>query len=71
MPMGLIRAGVRLASLLPNDATSKVNDKLRENGIGIDIGKIKPEDLEELVDQLSDLQVDIQDGKETVRIYVE
>lgn len=71
VPMGLIRAGVRLASLLPNDATSKVNDKLKEKGIGIDIGKIKPEDLEELVDQLSDLQVDIQDGKETVRVYVE
>ena len=71
VPMALIRSGVKLASLLPTDATSKVNEKLQEKGIGIDIGKIKAEDLEELVDSLSDLQVDIQDGKETVRVYVE
>jgi len=71
VPMGLIRAGVRLASLLPSDATSKVNEKLKEKGIAIDLGKIKAEDLENLVDSLGDLEVDIQDGKETVRIYVE
>ena len=71
VPMGLIRAGVRLASVLPSDATSKINEKLKEKGIPIDLGKIKAEDLENLVDSLSDLQVDIQDGKETVRIYVE
>ncbi len=71
VPMGLIRAGVRLASLLPSNATSKVNEKLKEKGIGIDIGKIKAEDLENLVDSLSDLQVDVQGGKEKVRIYVE
>ena len=71
VPMGLIRAGVRLASVLPSNATSKVNEKLKEKGVDIDIGKIKAEDLENLVDSLSDLQVDIQDGKESVRIYVE
>ena len=71
VPMGLIRAGVRLASVLPSDATSKVNEKLKEKGIDIDLGKIKAEDLENLVDSLSDLEVDIQDGQEKVRIYVE
>lgn len=71
VPMGLIRAGVKLASVLPSDATSKVNEKLNEKGIGIDIGKIKAEDLENLVDSLADLEVDIKDGKEKVRIYVE
>ena len=71
VPMGLIRAGVRLASVLPSVATSKINERLKERGIGVDVGKIKAEDLEDLVDSLSDLQVDVQDGKETVRIYVE
>ena len=71
VPMGLIRAGVKLASVLPSNATSKVNEKLKEKGVGIDRGKIKAEDLENLVDSLSDLEVDIQDGKEKVRIYVE
>ena len=71
VPMGLIRAGVKLASVLPSNATSKVNEKLKEKGVDIDRGKIKAEDLENLVDSLSDLEVDIQDGKEKVRIYVE
>ena len=71
VPMGLIRAGVKLASVLPSNATSKVNEKLKEKGVAIDLGKIKAEDLENLVDSLSDLEVDIQDGKEKVRKYVE
>ena len=69
--MGLIRAGVRLASVLPSNATSKINEKLKKNGIPIDLGKIKAEDLEDLVNSLSDLKIDIQDGNEKVRIYVE
>ena len=71
VPMALFRAGVRLVSVLPSDATSKINGKLKEKGIPIDLGKIEGEDLEDLVDSLSDLQVNIQDGNEKVRIYVE
>ena len=71
VPMGLIRAGVKLASVLPSNATSKINEKLKENGVPIDLEKIKAEDLEALVDSLSDLEVDIQGGNDTVRIYVE
>ena len=71
VPMGLIRAGVRLASVLPSGATSKINERLKDNGVPIDLGKIKAEDLEELVNSLSDLEVDVQDGNESVRIYVE
>ena len=71
VPMALFRAGVRLVSVLPSDATSKINEKLKEKGIPINLGKIEGEDLEDLVDSLSDLQVNIQDGNEKVRIYVE
>lgn len=71
VPMGLIRAGVKLASVLPSNATSKINEKLKENGVPFDLGKIKADDLEDLVNSLSDLEVDIQDGDEKVRIYVE
>ena len=72
VPMALFRAGVRLVSVLPSDATSKINEKRKEKGIPIDLGKIKGEDLEDLVNSLSDFQVDVQgDGKEKVRIYVE
>jgi hypothetical protein len=36
----------------------------------MDFSKIKPEDLEELVTQLNDLQVEVE-GKEKIRIFCE
>ena len=47
VPMGLIRAGVRLASVLPSKATSKINEKLKEKGVPIDVEKIKSGDLDD------------------------
>jgi hypothetical protein len=71
VPMALIRAGVKLTSLIPPQAYDKVDSALKEKGIDFDMRNIKPDDIEELVSALSDLEVDIQDGKEFVRVYVE
>jgi len=70
VPYKLIRAGLKLASFVPKNAQSKVNEALRDKGIDIDFSKIKPEDLEEIISQLDDISVNI-DGKETVRIFSE
>jgi len=71
VPMALIRTGVRLASLLPTDATNKVNETLREKGMATDLRNLKPERLEQPVDALTDLEVAVRDGNEKVRIFVE
>ena len=71
VPMSLIRSGVKLAALVPGDATSRMNEKLREKGIGIDVGNLKSEDLDQLVDALADMEVDVQGGKEHVRVFGE
>ncbi len=72
VPLDLVRAGMRLAALLPATASDQVNKALRENGVNIDISKVKPENLEELVDHLRDLTVQV-DGErgERVRVYCE
>jgi SHOCT-like domain len=70
VPMKLIRAGLKLAAFLPRDAQSQVNDALREKGFDLDLSKLKPEDLEEVVANLDDLTVDVE-GKQKVRIYSE
>ena len=57
--MQLLRAGVRLAGLLPAQALYRANHAMQEQGIPIDLTQIKPENLEELVDQLNDLTVDV------------
>jgi hypothetical protein len=71
IPMQLLRAGVRLASLIPVQARDQVNHALREQGMQIDLTQIKPENLEELVDQLSELTVDVDDKHSRVRVFCE
>jgi hypothetical protein len=70
VPMKLIRAGLKLAAFLPRDAQSQVNDALKEKGMDLDLSKLTPQDLEELVANLDDLTVDVE-GKQKVRIYSE
>jgi len=71
VPMSLIHAGIKLTYLIPPPAVNHMNEALKEKGVDFDLRNIKPEDLEQLVDALSDLEVDVESGKEKVRVYVE
>jgi hypothetical protein len=71
VPMQLLRAGVRLSSLIPPKARDEVNAAMAREGIAFDINQLKPENLEELVDHLSDLTVDVDQEKTKVRIFCE
>ena len=71
VPMQLLRAGVRLSSLIPPRARDEVNAAMRKEGIPFDINQLKPENLEELVEHLSDLTVDVDQEKTKVRIFCE
>jgi hypothetical protein len=68
VPMQLLRAGVRLAGLIPPHALNKVNDAIHKRGIAFDLGQIKPENLEGLVEQLSDLSVDVDQRDEHAKV---
>ena len=72
VPMTLIRSGMKFTSLLPVEARDKVTGALREKGIDFDMRNLKPEDLDEFLEALSDLEVDVvsSDG-ETVKVFVE
>ena len=71
VPMQLLRAGVRLSSIIPPAARDQVNAALREHGVPFDLHQLKPENLEELVDQLNELTVDVDQEKTRVRIFCE
>ena len=71
VPMGLIRAGVKLATVLPSNTSQVVNDALEQQGLNVDLRNLKPEDLEHLIDALGDLEVDIHDDNQRVRVYTE
>ncbi|MEI9994640.1 MAG: hypothetical protein WDM91_08605 [Rhizomicrobium sp.] len=71
VPMQLLRAGVKLTSIIPPRARDEVNAALKKEGIEIDIGKLTPESLEEIVEQLRDLTVDVDNDKAKVRVFCE
>jgi hypothetical protein len=75
VPMQLLRAGVKLAYLIPAAALQKANLAMHEKGIPVDLTQIKPDNLEELVEQLSDLTVDVDqkdaNTKVKVRVFCE
>jgi len=74
VPMQLLRAGVRLASLIPQQAHEQLDEALSRHGVPLTLSQIKPENLEELIDHLEDLTVDVE-GKEgnatKVRVFCE
>jgi len=70
VPLALLRAGVRLASLIPGSAQAEVNRALREQGINVDVSQIKPENINEIIDQLRDLTVDIDHKSDDVKIKI-
>jgi hypothetical protein len=72
VPMSLIRAGIKLTSLIPPQAYDKVNSALHEKGIEFDVRSIKSEDIEDLIEALGDMEVDIESSKgEKVKVFVE
>jgi hypothetical protein len=74
VPMQLLRAGVRLASLIPAQAHEQLDEALSRHGVPLTLSQIKPENLEELIDHLEDLTVDVDGnhGNSTkVRVFCE
>ncbi|MGA0599966.1 SHOCT-like domain-containing protein [Caulobacter sp. KR2-114] len=71
VPMQLLRAGVRLSALIPPQAREQVNAAMARQGIAFDLNQLKPENLEDLIEQLSDLTVDVDADNAKVRVFCE
>jgi polyhydroxyalkanoate synthesis regulator phasin len=70
VPFKLIRSGIKWISFIPKEAREKVNESLRDKGIDMDFTKLTEEGLAELVENLSDLTIEVE-GEEKVRVYCE
>lgn len=66
VPLALIRTGIKLAAVLPDEVNEKLGKK------GVDLTKLSELEGDELYQSLRELQVDVdsEDG-ETVRIFCE
>jgi hypothetical protein len=71
VPLSLIRAGMKLTSLIPTQATDGIHEALKEKGIDMDLRDLAGEGLDELLEALGDLEVQVQSENEQIHIYVE
>ena len=62
VPMQLLRAGVRLAALIPQQAHDNLDAAFNKHGVPLTLSQIKPENLDELIEHLDDLTVDVDGG---------
>jgi hypothetical protein len=70
VPFKLIRAGLKFAAFIPREAHHKVHQAFKEKGMDVDLARITPQDLEEILSNLDDMTVEV-DGKDKVRIFCE
>ena len=68
MPLSLIRAGMKFATLMPWKPPSTWTGLLKK-GLSFDIKHLKREDMDELVSALQDSVINIDNEKELIKIY--
>ncbi len=70
VPFKLIRAGLKFAAIIPLKAQEPVREALKAKGLDVDLAKITPEDLEDILANLDDLTVEVE-GRDRVRVFCE
>jgi hypothetical protein len=72
VPLELLRAGVRLAALLPSVAYEPINRALKSSGVDVDVSTLKTKDLEDIVRHLGEVAIDVTGEQgEQVRVFCE
>lgn len=70
VPLALVRSGLKLTSLIPPQAMNEINDQMSQHGMSIDFNNLKPEDIDELIEALREMEINVNsaDG-DNVRVY--
>ena len=71
VPLQLLRAGVRLAALIPPQALAQANAELNRSGVPFDLTQLKPEQLEALVEHLEEVTLEVDQPDAKVRVFCE
>lgn len=70
IPLSLVRAGLKLTNLIPPPAMEQINKSMADHGMSMDLSNIKPEELEDLITSLREMEVNVDAvNGDTVRVY--
>ena len=71
IPLAILRAGVKLGSLIPLSAHERIDEAMSQHGVHFNWKNLDDAAIDELIDSLADLQVDADGRKHEVRIRTE
>ncbi len=71
IPILLVRAGMKLGSIIPESGYAALSANLGQHGIDLDLDSLNKNGIGALVDALSSSSIDIDTEHEKVRIYCE
>ncbi len=71
IPFQLVRAGMKIGSLMPINIREKVDSKLEENGVHFKLSEIDPKNIEEFIQAMNDFKINVDTESERVDIYCE
>lgn len=71
VPLGLLRAGLKLKGLLPGKARAQVDVAMQERGLNFNIDDLDAKSLEAIVAALSETRIEIDSDKERVQVFCE
>jgi hypothetical protein len=71
VPINLIRAGMKFATLMPSDTAEHMDRAFKERGLSFDVKKLKEEDLQGLIEALRETEINVDSERELIRIFSE
>jgi len=71
VPLSLIRAGVKFATLIPSDTAEHVDKAFKEKGFSFDVKKLKEEDIQDMIAALENSEINVDNERELIKIYSE
>lgn len=70
VPLALLRTGLKLTSLIPPQAMEQITQSMGEHGMAIDFNNLKPQDIEELIESLREMEVNVHsESGENIRVF--
>ena len=73
IPVALLKAGLKLSALIPQQAYQAMNKKMAQSGVDIDLNMmLRSGDIEQIIESLGDLNVDVNSAEgEKVKVFFE
>lgn len=69
IPIMLMKAGLKLKSLVPEHARDKFSSHLSDHGINLDLDRMDSESIDQLLQTLTETSIDVDADHEKIRIF--